>query len=69
MEWAVLGAIPEMFHTVSGSLHLALQVKPSETILIRGGTSSIGMLAIQVAKRYGLKVLATTRKEEKRNRY
>lgn len=66
LEWAVLGAIPEMFHTVSGSLHLALKVKPSETLLIRGGTSSIGMLAIQVATRYGLKVVATTRKEEKR---
>lgn len=66
LAWKVLGAIPEMFHTVDGSLSLALQVKKSETILIRGATSSIGMLAIQVAKRSGLTVLATTRKQEKK---
>lgn len=66
LEWNVLGAIPEMFHTVDGSLNLALQIKKAETILIRGGTSSIGMLAIQVAKRNGLTVLATTRKQEKK---
>lgn len=35
LEWAVLGAIPEMFHTVWGSVHLALQIEKSETILIR----------------------------------
>ena len=66
LAWKVLGAIPEMFHTIDGSLSLALQVKKSETILIRGATSSIGMLAIQVAKRSGLTVLATTRKQEKK---
>jgi NADPH:quinone reductase len=66
LQWSVLGAIPEMFHTVDGSLHLALQIQSSQTLLIRGGTSSIGMLAIQVAKRDGVKVIATTRKEIKR---
>jgi NADPH:quinone reductase-like Zn-dependent oxidoreductase len=65
LDWKTLGAIPEMFHTVSGSLHLALHIKKGESILIRGGTSSIGMLAIQVAKTFGLKVIATTRKKEK----
>lgn len=65
LEWSVLGAIPEMFHTVSGSLHLALKIKQGETLLIRGGTSSIGMLAIQTAKTFGLKVIATTRKKGK----
>jgi NADPH:quinone reductase-like Zn-dependent oxidoreductase len=64
-DWSTLGAIPEMFHTVSGSLHLALNIKQGETILVRGGTSSIGMLAIEMAKRAGLKVVATTRKTEK----
>lgn len=65
LEWSTLGAIPEMFHTVSGSLHLALKIKQGETILIRGGTSSVGMLAVQMSKTYGLKVIATTRKKEK----
>jgi len=66
LAWNVLGAIPEMFHTVDGSLSLALQIKKSETILIRGGTSSIGLLAIQIAKRNGLTVIATTRKQDKK---
>ena len=65
LEWSTLGAIPEMFHTVSGSLHVALKIVKNETLLIRGGTSSIGMLAIQLAKTFGLKVIATTRKKEK----
>jgi NADPH2:quinone reductase len=66
LPWHVLGALPEMFHTVDGSLHLALRIQSCETLLIRGGTSSIGMLAMQVAKRDGLTVIATTRKEEKK---
>ena len=49
LNWKELGAIPEMFQTVYGSLHLALTIKPGETLLIRGGTSSIGMLATQLA--------------------
>ncbi len=65
LSWEQLGAIPEMFQTVYGSLHLALDIKKNETLLIRGGTSSIGMLATQMAKKNGLYVVATTRKPEK----
>jgi len=38
------------FQTVSGSLRQALEVRENEVLLIRGGTSSIGMLACQLAK-------------------
>lgn len=65
LPWQILGAIPEMYQTVHGSLHLALKIREGETLLIRGGTSSIGMLAAQVAKRHGLTVLATTRNPQK----
>lgn len=65
LSWDLLGAIPEMFQTVYGSLHLALKIQQGETILIRGGTSSIGMLATQIAKNAGLQVIATTRNREK----
>jgi NADPH:quinone reductase-like Zn-dependent oxidoreductase len=61
----VLGAIPEMFQTVSGSLTQALEVQRGETLLIRGGTSSIGMLACQLAKHYGLTVISSTRNPDK----
>ena len=66
LEWAVLGAIPEMFHTVSGSLDLALQITKGQTLLVRGGTSSIGMLSIRYAKSKGITVLASTRAEQKK---
>ena len=65
LPWEVLGAIPEMFQTVSGSLNAALGVQKGETLLIRGGTSSIGMLTCQLAKRMGLTVVSTTRNPSK----
>jgi len=67
LSWEILGALPEMFQTAYGSLHIALNIKARETILIRGGTSSVGLLAAQLAKLHGLHVLATTRNEAKRN--
>ncbi|MBO0948434.1 zinc-binding alcohol dehydrogenase family protein [Fibrella forsythiae] len=65
LPWNLLGAIPEMFQTVHGSLHLALDIQPGETLLIRGGTSSVGMLATQLANNAGLTVIATTRNAQK----
>lgn len=65
LGWDTLGAIPEMFQTVYGSLHLALKMTKGASLLVRGGTSSIGMLAIQMAKQHGLTVTATTRNESK----
>jgi len=65
LPWRQLGAMPEMFQTVYGSLFFALKIKPTETLLIRGGTSSIGMLAAQLAKNNGLTVIATTRNHQK----
>ncbi len=67
LPWSVLGAIPEMFQTVSGSLNQALEIKSGEKLLIRGGTSSIGMLAAQLAKAQGLTVISTTRNPSKRD--
>jgi NADPH2:quinone reductase len=65
LSWEMLGAIPEMFQTAYGSLYPALAIQPGETLLIRGGSSSIGMLATQLASLAGLTVLATTRKPQK----
>ena len=66
LSWDILGAIPEMFQTVSGSLNQALEIQAGETLLIRGGTSSIGMLACQLAKTKGVTVISTTRNPEKK---
>lgn len=65
LPWHTLGAIPEMFQTVYGSLYLALGIRAGETLLVRGATSSVGLLAIQIAKQAGLTVIATTRNPEK----
>lgn len=68
LPWEVLGALPEMFLTVFGSLELALKLKKSETLLIRGGTSSIGLMAAQMAKAKGAIVIATTRNQESKEK-
>ncbi|MEU4238479.1 hypothetical protein [Actinoplanes sp. NPDC026619] len=61
LDWAVLGAVPEMLQTAYGSLTVALDSQPGETLLIRGGTSSVGMAAAVLARRQGMTVLSTTR--------
>jgi NADPH:quinone reductase-like Zn-dependent oxidoreductase len=38
-----------------------MDARPGQTLLIRGGTSSVGMAAASLAKAMGLRVLATTR--------
>lgn len=65
LSWSVLGALPEMFQTVYGSLHLALKMQKGESLLIRGGSSSIGLLATQMASKFGLSVISTTRDRNK----
>jgi len=65
LPWSTLGAIPEMFQTAWGSLYEGLEIQAGETLLICGGTSSIGMTATQIAKLHGLSVIATTRNPAK----
>jgi NADPH2:quinone reductase len=65
LPWATLGALPEMWQTAYGSLHIALKIQAGETLLVRGGTSSVGLLAAQLAKVGGLEVIATTRDKAK----
>jgi NADPH:quinone reductase-like Zn-dependent oxidoreductase len=61
LEWSTLGAVPEMLQTAYGSLTVGLDVQRGQSILIRGGTSSVGMAAAIVAKQRKMTVLATTR--------
>ena len=61
LDWATLGAVPEMLQTAYGSLTVGLDAQAGQSILIRGGSSSVGMAAAVLAKRIGLTVLSTTR--------
>jgi NADPH:quinone reductase-like Zn-dependent oxidoreductase len=67
LGWEELAAIPETYFTAYGSLFESLQLKPEDTLLIRGGTSALGLAAIQLAKSVGATVLASSRKENKRD--
>lgn len=65
LPWDVLGALPEMLQTAWGSLFKSLQLKASDRLLIRGGTTSVGLAAAAIAKRHGAFVGATTRRSER----
>jgi NADPH2:quinone reductase len=61
LDWTALGGVPEMLQTAYGSLTVGLDAGPGQSLLIRGGTSSIGLATAILAKRRGMTVLATTR--------
>jgi len=65
LPWAVLGAVPETLQTAYGSLDIGLDLQPGQTLLIRGGTSALGLAAATLAKDRGATVLATTRQPER----
>ena len=65
LDWATLGAVPEMLQTSHGSLTIGLDARAGQSILIRGGTSSIGMVTAVLAKRLGMTVLSTTRNPDR----
>ncbi len=65
LPWEILGAVPEMLQTAHGSLTVGLDARAGQTLLVRGGTSSVGMAAAVLAKDRGLTVLSTTRRPDK----
>ncbi|NTV38603.1 MAG: zinc-binding dehydrogenase [Demequinaceae bacterium] len=65
LDWATIGAVPEMLQTAYGSLTVGLDAQPGQHVLIRGGTSSVGMAAAVLAARMGATVWATTRNAAK----
>ncbi|WNJ16730.1 zinc-binding dehydrogenase [Pontibacter sp. G13] len=66
LSWNKFGAIPETYLTAWGVLMDAIELKPQSRVLIRGGSSSVGMACISIAKEHQCEVLATTRSLEKK---
>lgn len=58
-------SLPETFFTVWSNVFDRAGLQAGETLLIQGGTSGIGVTAIQMAKALGAKVIATAGSDEK----
>jgi NADPH2:quinone reductase len=58
-------SLPETFFTVWSNVFDRGQLKSGETLLIQGGTSGIGVTAIQMAKAFGATVIATAGSDDK----
>jgi NADPH2:quinone reductase len=58
-------AVPETFFTVWTNVFERGGLKRGETLLVHGGTSGIGTTAIQLAKAFGARVIATAGSDEK----
>lgn len=57
--------LPETFFTVWSNVFDRGRLQPGETLLIQGGTSGIGVTAIQMAKAMGATVIATAGSDDK----
>lgn len=65
---AQAAALPTAFLTAWFGLSTDGALKNGEWLLIQGGSSGVGTAAIQIAKHWGAKVIATTGSEEKAHR-
>lgn len=59
MSFTNAAALPEALFTVWSALFDAGRLKPDDTILIHGGSSGIGSMAIMTARLHGARVYAT----------
>ncbi|MEU8751834.1 NAD(P)H-quinone oxidoreductase [Streptomyces chartreusis] len=61
-------ALPEVVCTVWSNVFMVAHLRPGETLLVHGGSSGIGTMAIQLAKAVGAKVAVTAGSSQKLDR-
>jgi putative PIG3 family NAD(P)H quinone oxidoreductase len=61
-------ALPEVVCTVWSNVFQVADLQPGEVLLVHGGTSGIGTMALQLAVRHGARVLCTVGSPEKAER-
>ncbi|MDX1629292.1 MAG: NAD(P)H-quinone oxidoreductase [Fulvivirga sp.] len=65
MSFAEAASLPETVFTVWSNVFQRASLKPKETFLVHGGTSGIGVMAIQTARAFGAKVISTSGTDKK----
>ncbi|MFF5405362.1 NAD(P)H-quinone oxidoreductase [Streptomyces misionensis] len=68
VDLAQAAALPEVVCTVWSNVFMVAHLRPGETLLVHGGSSGIGTMAIQLAKALGAKVAVTAGTKEKLER-
>jgi NADPH2:quinone reductase len=58
-------SLPETFFTVWSNVFDRARLQPGETLLVQGGSSGIGVTAIQMAKAHGARVVVTVGSDDK----
>jgi NADPH:quinone reductase-like Zn-dependent oxidoreductase len=65
LPWTDLVALPEVYATAWAGLRQNLDLRPGQTVLIRGATSALGQATVNVAAEQGATVIATTRRPDR----
>jgi len=65
LSFVEAASLPETFFTVWSNVFDRVGLKPGESLLVHGGSSGIGVTAIQMAKAWGATVYVTAGTEEK----
>ena len=65
LDMVQAASLPETFFTVWSNVFDRARLQPGETLLVQGGTSGIGVTAIQMAKALGARVIVTAGSDDK----
>jgi NADPH:quinone reductase len=65
LSWEELAVLPESYATAWTCLHRNLEIASGQTLVIRGATSALGQAALNIAADAGVRVIATSRRQER----